>query len=1090
MNNQINQCQQRLYYKLFATLPSSRNVNNIFKVSNLDLEVKDIYFFRNKYFWFTRCETEDKFLFLFGFKDKAIKNITENDVCLIIDFDKNIQLNDNCLGLFRLKTSEIRILINWRVLKKRYPNIDIGNFKIKNIESFDDYLTLDVIDLGELDGDFIENLEKLIKVTYSENIQRNSSKNINKYSDDCKICSKKKANFKIDSNLVNLSNLKPELCGRCIEKIVVSEFYTKITPLLNGNRTEELNVAKEKFGNDYLFDIGLKLLEKYGIIQYIGVKKLFYTIDTNSYLVKKYIKYSDKNNLLINHINDNVITSKNQPLEEKTTEEQMEIVIDALINGKSRIEAAKLANIPPYKIVHWYNEGRQGNKSENVYFFNKLREIENNNKKQKEELRDKMKKTLNELKEGKDISQIDFITHEELNEWISEGKKNTPPYNNFYKEYKILIKNEIKEYEIKEINRKIFFENLKSGKTKEESAKNGDVELSLINKWYLKGSKDIKPFVEFYNKYLEAEKNEKLYVPKVVKFDSFGNKNILAKMNGILEDLAYGKSVDEAIFNANVSKENYEYWIIRGKQNFGGIYVQFYNYVNELKSKQLEISSGDELENETLVDEGIYEPLLEEYEDLFDSMNQSGIAWVNKKGSKWNYLREINGKTISLSADTLLELYQQVINNDLIWGIRDYDKAKKILDIPEDFEIPNMEIEDEVENIDLGMYAPLPDEYEKSFNSINQSGIAWVNQVGNKLYYMKTVDGKNIRLSGENIYELYEKVMKANHIWGIRDYKRARKFIDFPEDFVIPSKPKDNELEEDVNFELDPDIYAPLPIEYERSFTSMNQSGIAWVNQVGNKLYYSKSVNGKSIRLSGENIYELYENVKKANHVWGIRDYSKAKQYIDIPEDFEIPEIQDNEENEDVLADEINEDIYAPLSYEHLSKFNPNPNNKTGIAWVNKVGNTWFYQRQQNGKVVKFSDSNIFKLHEKVIKNNQIWGIFDINKASKVIETNSIDDSQDYKPPKSTKPRITSDVTVNYIEKPKGQFEILIKGIIKNKDLIIVLSRLDLFKEDIKRIITTAINNESDIFIELEINKYSLHSFEEKIEDFGWEIIR
>ena len=69
-----------------------------------------------------------------------------------------------------------------------------------------------------------------------------------------------------------------------------------------------------------------------------------------------------------------------------------------------------------------------------------------------------------------------------------------------------------------------------------------------------------------------------------------------------------------------------------------------------------------------------------------------------------------------------------------------------------------------------------------------------------------------------------------------------------------------------------------------------------------------------------------------------------------------------------------------------------------------------------------------------------------------------------------------------------NEFEILIEGVIKNKDLIEVLNRFDLFKEDIKRIIITSRNNESDIFIELEMNKYVIRSLEEKIADLGWKI--
>lgn len=59
-------------------------------------------------------------------------------------------------------------------------------------------------------------------------------------------------------------------------------------------------------------------------------------------------------------------------------EKQMEIVIKELKKGKSRKEAAEIANIPLYRIVHWYNEGKNGFGKDNIEFYNKLNMIEGN----------------------------------------------------------------------------------------------------------------------------------------------------------------------------------------------------------------------------------------------------------------------------------------------------------------------------------------------------------------------------------------------------------------------------------------------------------------------------------------------------------------------------------------------------------------------------------------------------------------------------------------------------------------------------------------------------------------------------------------
>lgn len=105
---------------------------------------------------------------------------------------------------------------------------------------------------------------------------------------------------------------------------------------------------------------------------------------------------------------------------------------------------------------------------------------------------------------------------------------------------------------------------------------------------------------------------------------------------------------------------------------------------------------------------------------------------------------------------------------------------------------------------------------------------------------------------------------------------------------------------------------------------------------------------------------------------------------------------------------------------------------------------------------------------------------------SSKIETNEGPEVSE--PQISTKPINKSEVVVNYIEKPMNELDVIIKGVIRTRDIIDVLNRLNLFKEDIKRIISTSKDNEADIFIELEINKYMKNSFEEKIQDLGWEI--
>ena len=163
MNDQINGCQIRLFNKLFATLPSIRRSNEFEVKSGLDFKVNHFYYSKNKDFWFTKDTTGDKFYFLFGIVDKPIKDIHGNDICLIIDFDKDSWFNEVSLGLFGFKHSGMHILINNKLLKERYPNINLTDFNITNFKSFDNSFDLEIIDLGNLNGELIDNIRKLIK---------------------------------------------------------------------------------------------------------------------------------------------------------------------------------------------------------------------------------------------------------------------------------------------------------------------------------------------------------------------------------------------------------------------------------------------------------------------------------------------------------------------------------------------------------------------------------------------------------------------------------------------------------------------------------------------------------------------------------------------------------------------------------------------------------------------------------------------------------------------------------------------------------------------------------------------------------------
>ena len=82
-------------------------------------------------------------------------------------------------------------------------------------------------------------------------------------------------------------------------------------------------------------------------------------------------------------------------------EKQMSIILDEIKKGKTRKEAAEIVGIPLYRIVHWYNEGKNGFGNDNIEFYKKLEKIENNVKDDGKLTPNKKIKNSNKLKSRK-----------------------------------------------------------------------------------------------------------------------------------------------------------------------------------------------------------------------------------------------------------------------------------------------------------------------------------------------------------------------------------------------------------------------------------------------------------------------------------------------------------------------------------------------------------------------------------------------------------------------------------------------------------------------------------------------------------------
>ncbi len=563
--------------------------------------------------------------------------------------------------------------------------------------------------------------------------------------------------------------------------------------------------------------------------------------------------------------------------------------------------------------------------------------------------------------------------------------------------------------------------------------------------------------------------------------------NTRNQMDRVADVIAEGKSRKEASQITGVPLSKITHWYNEGRQGFGHDNVMFYQKIRDIEKQQMVLKDKmimvlDDLKNSTQTDatgKGEIESWLEKGEE-----GTEPYAWFSREYEKIRTTPEIPQientnepgiglivKQMNLILKNLAEGMSEtesVENSNITWhNYRTWMERgkKKTNGLYNQFYTYVNEIKTEKlsKNRYDGILDPLPEKYEKRFrkHTMNQSGIAWVNKIGNQWVYSKNSKRKQIKISDTDIYSLYLKVKKENQIWGIRDYERAGKIIDIPDDFTIPEK---GEVKDKAQTKPDPAIYAPLPPEYANSFSKpTNQTGIAWVNKVGRKFKYSRNVNGKNVTIDDENIYRLYEKVVSENQIWGIRNYDNARKFIDIPEGYEDSIIKQN------LSEN---DIYALLPEQYASEFNKNRWD-SGIAGVAKIDEKWIYQRQKNGTPVTIIDSDIRRLHKKVLKSGEIWGVVDLINARKSIEGKAFK---------------SSNVTVTYIEKPKKKTDVLIKGTVENDELIIILNRFKSFENDIRRIVTTSMNSEMDIFIELEINAKSKSELERDLKDLNWQI--
>ena len=308
---------------------------------------------------------------------------------------------------------------------------------------------------------------------------------------------------------------------------------------------------------------------------------------------------------------------------------KMEILINALKEGKDRKEAMKLAGVNISSIMAWNTLGSRGNELY-VNFYNEYNQLvvdedSNIDKSDKIKTEDEYKpkelhynklvnqkmnivlKLLSEGKSKKIAYDAANVTPSIVSAWIRSGESGNDRYVKFYGEYnKITGKkpektpntNSDKYYPHKYTpeRHKIIIDAIKEGKTRKDAANLAKIDLNNLQMWYQKGKNGEQPFAQYYADYTNArEYAEKQKNSKEKNEDkAFESEEIQNKLGTFIEEIKNGKTRSESAETAELSLKDISTWITKGNQgkepyvNFAEEYksARDYSISNILKTKE------------------------------------------------------------------------------------------------------------------------------------------------------------------------------------------------------------------------------------------------------------------------------------------------------------------------------------------------------------------------------------------------------------------------------------------------------------------------------------------------------------------------
>ena len=691
--NKVNPNINKFFNKLYRSFQNIITIDNSLKLSDEEhKKINFVYCNEDKTTWFVKTENNDKNMFLFG----NIEDDLPKPALLTLTFDKISVYSPNCSGIINSKHIFIDVqyfIDNYPDFKTELNEIPIDVFVNGQVNS------INVIKLGEYDENIeglIKNLNILLnelddfkqtkkpKETSNEDINslnevNNTQSNDNK--ETCEICGKK------------LKKREKILCKKCSKKRHAANILTKLLthtrPNIPFTKKDLKEIYLEREINDFIWSLQDFNLIKQKNNEYCLVEQdvLDDFIDKYSFLEETPEKEVEKEEQ--KKLNKTCsICKKTLPISKfyksKKTSDGFE---DYCKKCKRQVTAAS-------------------------YLKYLLNTIQPEGKFKIEDLKGNFTDSLDLNGIIWKLQEFDLIKFDETNdEYCLENKETCQNFlDKYYVDGSVTIetKTEKPKELTKEEQMNIVIENIRNGKTDKEAANIAGITLYKITYWFNEGKNNSgKENIEFYNRYIEAKKEAKMNSFKnFYVIESFNNKPDLTiadtlrkqQMENVLKEIGSGSSMKTAAFNSGITYETLQYWYKRGQQKFGEEYVELFEKINILQSPieapeleyespniETEFDSGNESSvGESDKTKDILAPLPKEYEDAFkfSKDNKTGFAWVNKIGNQWFYSRNVDGQTVKLSNYDIYKLHEEVLENNMIWGVRNLAKAKQSLNEP------------------------------------------------------------------------------------------------------------------------------------------------------------------------------------------------------------------------------------------------------------------------------------------------------------------------------------------------------------------------------------------------------------------------